>query len=239
VSAEQPRRTPSLYDRMEIADGEVVRGWIVYGVGRSATGGEPQYVPGRRRSRDHPELIRRTRIPPPSGYQPQVRRPVVGGTPLHRRRPDSRTDPVLAERTLQNRAAVHAAAGWVKIHRRYSKGVPGVRAKCMTSAADEIRASPRAPGPLSNDAACRPAQYAVIRSGLAPVSTPLAPARAASTANPRNPKSPGSHPRPASSPWRRPADRESKRLHAPLVLPGCCALYVRGHCHASTHSDPY
>jgi hypothetical protein len=42
VSAEQARRTPSLYDRMEIADGEVVRGWIVYGVGRSKTGGKPQ-----------------------------------------------------------------------------------------------------------------------------------------------------------------------------------------------------
>lgn len=41
MSAEQARRTPSLYDRMEIADGEVVRGWIVYGIGRSATGGKP------------------------------------------------------------------------------------------------------------------------------------------------------------------------------------------------------
>ena len=41
VRAEQARRVPSLYDRMEIADGETVRGWIVYGVGRSKTGGKP------------------------------------------------------------------------------------------------------------------------------------------------------------------------------------------------------
>ena len=41
VRAEQGRRVPSLYDRMEIADGETIRGWIVYGVGRSKTGGKP------------------------------------------------------------------------------------------------------------------------------------------------------------------------------------------------------
>ena len=69
VSAEQARRTPSLYDRMEIAAGEVVRGWIVYGVGRSATGGKPQaflvirdeegnMYPGRRRRCDDSALIR-------------------------------------------------------------------------------------------------------------------------------------------------------------------------------------
>jgi hypothetical protein len=41
IGVEQAQRTPSLYDRMEIADGETVRGWIVYGSGRSKTGGKP------------------------------------------------------------------------------------------------------------------------------------------------------------------------------------------------------
>jgi len=33
------------------------------------------------------------------------------------------------------------------------------------------------------------------------------------------------------------ADPPSERLHAPLVLPGRCPLYVRNHCYASTRRD--
>jgi hypothetical protein len=35
------------------------------------------------------------------------------------------------------------------------------------------------------------------------------------------------------------ADRQSKRFHASLLLPGRCPLYVRNHCYTSTRSDTW